>query len=154
MPRSKPILANLTAIGSSVASQGVLLRRGTGVEIYNSVFTGFGDSCVKFDGAATFINAGSPGAATGELVIENSFFDCGVNFSDGNGATFSTADFINAMAGNVEGNPSLDGMYPSAFSPLTSSAKPVADTFIENVNYSGAFRDFNDRWADEWTFGL
>lgn len=154
LPRSMPLLANLTAIGSEVTSQGALLRRGTGVEIYNSVFTGFGDSCIRFDGEATYLNTGTPTALTGEMVMQNTFLNCDLNTRDDEEvATFTVLDWFNAQPGNVEADPQLDGVFPAAGSPLINSSVMVSDSFIENVSYSGAFSDASDSWADEWTVG-
>ena len=72
LPRSKPVLANFTAIGTgsdSIGGNGALLRRGTGANIHNSVFTDFAKSCFNIDSDATFENAGTPGNLTGELTV-------------------------------------------------------------------------------------
>lgn len=154
LPRSQPMLANITALGSPVSTQGALLRRGTGVNIYNSVFTGFGSSCLRLDGSATYVNGGTPDNLSGELTIENSYVDCALNFEDKEATTYTTEEWFNAQAGNVAGDPVLNGLYPAVGSPLINSAAAINDSFIENVSYTGAFKDANDSWADEWTVGL
>ena len=87
LPRSQPILSNMTLIGSPVSTQGVLLRRGMGANIFNSVFTGF-PACLQIDDAPTFVNAESPGNLSGNLTVQNSFVNCATNFSDGEGAIY------------------------------------------------------------------
>jgi len=156
LPRSKPILANFTALGSDFGNQGILLRRGTGVELYNSVFTGFGSSCLKLDGAATYVNAGSPSNLTGEITIKNTYMNCLENFSDGKGSTFTTADLFNAQPGNVASDPLLNGLFPATGSPLLAVTvdSSINDNFINNTNYIGAFKDVNDNWVAEWTVNL
>ena len=153
-PRSKPILSNLTMIGSSVGSQGALLRRGTGAQIWNSVFTGFGSSCLKIDGEATYLNAGAPGDLSGDLTIVHSYVDCETNFSDGRGATFLVSDWFNTQMGNSAADPVLNGYLPGAGSPLPTSGMPVGDSFFDSVSYVGAFKDSNDDWTQEWTFNF
>ena len=152
-PRSKPILSNMTLIGAAVATQGALLRRGTGANIWNSVFTGF-PTCLQIDGAPTYVNAGTPGSLTGELTMQNSFVNCPTNFADGEGATFTTADWFLSQPGNVEGDPLLNGFLPATGSPLTLGGAPVNDPFFDVVDYAGAFKDESDDWTQEWTFNL
>ncbi|WP_090701029.1 hypothetical protein [Nitrosomonas aestuarii] len=152
-PRAKPMLSNMTMIGAPVATQGILLRRGTGANIWNSVITGFPD-CVSIDGDATFLNAGAPGNLTGELTMVNSFVRCGNNFLDGNGATFAVADWFTAQSGNSQEDPLLNGFLPAAGSPLTLGGAPVNDAFFDAVDYVGAFKDAGDDWTQEWTFNF
>lgn len=156
LPRSQPLLANITAVGFSPDnSQGVLLRRGTGVNIYNSVFTGFAGGCIRLDGDATYINGGTLDNLSGELTIENSYVDCLVNFADkADSNTYTTEEWFNIQANNVAGDPLLSGVYPATGSPLLSSGTVAADSFLDSVSYVGAFKDASDNWADEWTSGL
>ncbi len=152
-PRSKPILSNMTLIGAPVATQGALLRRGTGANIWNSVFTGF-PTCLQIDGAPTYVNAGTPGSLTGELTIQNTFVNCATNFADGEGATFTTEAWFLSQPGNVEGDPQLNGFLPAPGSPLIMGGSPVNDPFFDVVDYAGAFKDENDDWTQEWTFNF
>ena len=151
-PRSMPTLSNMTLIGSSAGSQGALLRRGTGAKISNSVFTGFGSSCLKIDGEGTYINAGTPDALSGDLTIMHSYVDCATNFSDGDGATFAVSDWFTAQTGNVASDPQLNGFLPADSSPLKTGGMTLEDTFFDKVDYIGAFKDGNDDWTQEWTF--
>ena len=150
-PRAKPTLSNMTLIGAPVATQGILLRRGTGANIWNSVITGFPD-CVSIDGEATFQNAGVPGNLSGELTMVNSFVSCGNNFLDGNGATFAVSDWFTSQSGNSQEDPLLNNFLPAVGSPLTLSGAPVNDSFFDPVDYVGAFKDADDDWTVEWTF--
>ena len=152
-PRAKPTLSNMTLIGAPVATQGILLRRGTGANIWNTVISGFPD-CISIDGEATFLNAGAPGNLTGDLTIVNSFVNCDNNFLDGNGATFSVADWFNGQSGNSTEDPLLNDFLPASGSPLTLGGAPVNDAFFDAVDYVGAFRDADDDWTQEWTFNF
>ncbi|TXI18704.1 MAG: hypothetical protein E6Q62_06130 [Nitrosomonas sp.] len=151
-PRAKPILSNLTIIGRTgdSATQGVLLRRGTGANIWNSVITG-SPTCLTIDGAATFANAGTPGSLTGSLTIQNSYVNCATNFSDGDDATFTTSDWFLSQSENVAGDPLLSGYLPAAGSPLTLGGTAVSDAFFTPVDYIGAFKDADSDWTREWT---
>lgn len=152
-PRTQPVLSNMTIIGrSGSAVQGVLLRRGTGANIHNSVIAGGFSSCVRIDGASTYNNAGSVSGLSGNLTIENSFVSCTSDFSDGEGKTFTTADWFAAQSGNQASNPLLNGYLPAAGSPLTTSGSAVSDAFFTVVDYAGAFKDAGSDWTREWTF--
>lgn len=148
-PRSKPVLSNMTIIGSPVSqASGALLRRGTGVNIWNSIFTGF-QSCLTIDGTAT---SALVGQAT-ELSINNSFVNgCQNSFAESGGATASTADWFNSQTGNKAQDPLLNGFFPAAGSPVLQAGATLSDNFLKPVSYAGAFRDANDNWTQEWTF--
>ena len=153
LPRSQPILSNMTLIGRGDTTQGILLRRGTGANIWNSVITGF-PVCLMIEGPSTFANAGSPGSLTGGLTIENSFVHCASNFADGEGATFTTSDWFLSQSGNRAEDPLLSGYLPVTGSPLTLGGGAVNDSFFDAVDYAGAFKDANDDWTQEWTYNF
>lgn len=152
-PRAQPLLSNMTIIGRpGNAVQGILLRRGTGANIWNSVISGGFSSCLRIDGASAYTNAGAIGSLSGELTIENSFVNCTANFSDGDGATFAVSDWFSTQSGNQAVNPQLNGYLPAAGSPLTTGGAAVSDAFFTAVDYAGAFKDADDDWTEEWTF--
>jgi len=151
-PRTTPIISNLTIIGRTgdSATQGVLLRRGTGANIWNSVITG-SPTCLMIDGERTFANAGTPGSLSGSLTIQNSYVNCAANFADGEGASFTTSDWFLSQSENVAGDPLLSGYLPAAGSPLTLGGTAVSDAFFTPVDYIGAFKDADSDWTREWT---
>lgn len=154
LPRSKPVLANMTLMGAPVATQGILLRRGTGANIWNSVVTGFPE-CIAIDGAATFENAGFPGNLSGELTMVNSFVNCTNNFKeDTEDGTFLVADWFTSQSGNSQEDALLNGFLPAPGSPLTQGGAPLNDPFFDNVDFAGAFKDAEDDWTEEWTFNF
>lgn len=156
LPRSRPTVSNVTIVGSPnvITGQAALLRVGTGAHIWNSVFTG-SPTCITIDDEPTFVNAGSPGNLTGELTINNSFVNCPNNFKDGEGATFSVAQWFLSQSGNQEADPLLNGFLPTTGSPLLQVGAPVvSNPFFDLVDYAGAFKDENDDWTEEWTFNL
>ena len=78
-PISGPTLANFTMIGTEeggTTTLGVLLRRGTGATMWNSVITGF-NRCVDFDNDATFGRYN-----TGEIAFRNNVVSCATNFDE------------------------------------------------------------------------
>jgi hypothetical protein len=81
-PVSVPTLVNLTIVGSdggtpaTADTRGILLRRGTGAKIYNTIVTG-SDTCLRIQGDATFARVDD-----GRLFFENSIVSCTTNFAD------------------------------------------------------------------------
>ncbi|WAK01434.1 hypothetical protein [Methylobacter sp. YRD-M1] len=157
LPRSKPMLANITAIGTGnpgIGGDGALLRRGTGANISNSVFTGFRRSCLNIDSDATFQNAGTPSNLTGQLTMVDTYVDCTLNFNEQPADPFLVSDWFLTQQGNEAADPKLNDFLPAVGSPLISAGAPVADSFFDATSYSGAFADENDNWTKGWTFGL
>jgi len=155
IPRAQPILSNITIIGRTgdSATQGVLLRRGTGANIWNSVITG-SPTCLMIDGERTFANAGVPGSLTGGLTMQNSFVQCTSNFADGIGASFKVSDWFLSQSENKAEDPLLNGYLPATGSPLTLGGTAVNNPFFTVVDYVGAFKDANSDWTKEWTFNF
>ncbi len=155
IPRAQPILSNITIIGRTgdSATQGVLLRRGTGANIWNSVITG-SPTCLMIDGERTFANAGAPGSLTGGLTMQNSFVQCTSNFADGIGASFTVSDWFLSQSENKAEDPLLNGYLPATGSPLTLGGAAVNNPFFTVVDYVGAFKDANSDWTKEWTFNF
>ncbi len=72
-PRSHPVLANLTIRGYADNDYGILLRRGTAANFYNTIITGFGKAQIDIDNTATFTNGGSSATnLSGQLTMERS----------------------------------------------------------------------------------
>ncbi|BCX82554.1 hypothetical protein MIT9_P2140 [Methylomarinovum caldicuralii] len=157
-PRAQPVIANMTCIGNPNGSQAVMLRRGTGANIVDSVFVDT-PVCLKIDDKETYDNAGTPDNLTGKLTIEYSYVNCPTNFKDGKGATFSVADWFRAQPGNVEADPLLDGYLPGAGSPLLTGGAgdsftitvPGNDSTILGTTYIGAVQDAEHDWTKYWT---
>ena len=78
-PVSEPTIVNMTILGTAAPSDdqiGVLLRRGTGAHIFNSIVTG-ADVCVDLDDDTTFTRF-----EQGRLEINNSIVSCATNFRE------------------------------------------------------------------------
>jgi hypothetical protein len=151
-PRAQPRMANFTFLGKA-GKNGILARRGTGGNFSNFIVTGFGD-CLDIDDDATFAAAGTPGALSGVLTMENTIFDCATSFTEEAGDAWSVADFFNTQPGNSERDPALDLMFPPQGAEYTSGYEldpMVYDDFFEDVDYIGAFRSRESAWHYNWT---
>lgn len=156
-PRSAPVLANLTLIGSDKSKgakggSGVLLRRGTGAHILNSYITGFSDSCFDIDDNETFRNATEGSAENGNnpgVVLNNVFFNCAVTFTPVEAdEPWAIDNFVMAQTGNLIKDLSLNNFVPAVGSNLVGMTN-FSD--VENTDYVGAVKDASDRWFAGWT---
>ncbi|MEO1233007.1 MAG: hypothetical protein AAFZ18_29355, partial [Myxococcota bacterium] len=160
-PRSNPIWSNMTLIGSpdSTSSDiGILLREGTGGQIWNTVVFAFNEFGLDIDDAETFNNAN---ATAGNLAIANSVMCNATNFKDDMDDVFAASAFFTdstAFPGNV-GNMAID-TFPTCnlgigtdatnetapnFTPDMSSmlgsggqVPTSADNFFDTVTFRGA----------------
>lgn len=146
-PRSNPTLANMTFIGTTSEAakggSGMLLRRGTGLNLTNSVFTGFKTSCIDIDDAETF-NAG-------EIFITNTFVDCASNFTIEDGDGFNISTWFSSESTNKVVDPLLNGYVPAAGSPLLGAGETPFDLFFDEVTYIGAIENASNDWTLGWT---
>lgn len=154
LPKSNPILANLTFIGTNSAEakggEGILLRRGTGAKIFNSVVTGFKKSCLDIDGGAAFEMA-----ALGEIQFHGMVLDCATTFSIDADDPASVESFFNAGDNNMIASPLLSGYAPTAASPVYGNAVDTFDfdeeLFFDFVDFSGAVESAELDWTKGWT---
>jgi len=152
MPISAPTIANMTAIGflnSQTGGAGVQLRRGTFAKIYNSIFAGPRNYCLRVETAA-----GGAALTNGNSVIENSIVYCpdSTEFSGSSGVTAAEVEsWFNAGANNRVLNANLQAnLVPN---PVEGGSS-AAGSLVAN-NYIGAFaQDTADTWASGWTVGL
>ncbi len=177
-PISMPTLANMTLIGlpgGDASADGILLRRGTGARIYNSIITGFADACIDIDETATMDRAYANGSYTGDLMIANSFVDCATNFEsgdqdlngDGSKDTFAdvgrkmVADWFAESGSNNNATATVDlsgyGLPQGSFATMAQGLPFTApDNRFVNTNYAGAFDPAaaSPNWTEGWTIGL
>jgi hypothetical protein len=147
-PRSNPVLSNMTFVGVSSGSakggSALLLRRGTGAEIYNSIFTGFRNGCIDIDDKQT--------ADADMIFFENNIVSCMKNFEAEVGESWSVADLFDGALGNMQVDPKL-----KKYTPVIGSAARMGmdvtpfDPFFSAVDYIGAVKDENDTWLNGWT---
>jgi hypothetical protein len=187
-PVSRPTLANVSMISGTgvldkngVASQGLMLRRGTGFNFYNSVVSQERlKECIKIDGDATFteIAQGATGAVTGQTangIAVNMITNCqtkdGTDDFLAKGTVFNDADVVSwfdSGANNVRGASNLGfdaaaitsvpsakivDMQSTAFS-LTTAMGTLPTNFVE-TDYIGAFpQDSLNNWTSGWTINV
>ncbi len=144
-PRSNPTISNMTLIGSAQSGYGILLRRGTGAQIYNTIVSGFKKACFDIDDNETFANANS---AVG-IVVSHSILSCTKPFDSKPEDLFSIQDWFVKQKQNSLDNPKLKGWMPVAGSPALGNGVTPDDFFFEPVDFIGAFGSEN--WAKGWT---
>jgi hypothetical protein len=160
-PTSRPILSNVTLIGSGGANSGlgVLLRRGTQVELHNSVVMGFGEACFDMDDDATFAAAVQDGALTGDTIIKHTVFSCDTLTDDAAEDPYALSEMLLTLNdGNAVADPKLTNtssleapdFRPLASSPLLSGATMPSGSFFFDVSFKGAFGT-DDNWTAGWT---
>ncbi len=152
-PRSQPQIANGTFVGNSSTDIGFLLRAGTGVNITNSIVTGFGDGCIDIDDGPTFTQSiDGSGSANGTLTIANTLINCSTNFINEDGDDFSVSDFFSGN-GNVTSDPGLNGLFPPNGAFYLEGLIMDASVFgnLDLVEYAGAFQSEATAWTAGWT---
>lgn len=151
-PRSKPTLANFTMIGKGTDGRGIMLRRGTGANMYNFVVTNFDDYCINFDSEATFDNGGSSATdLSGELTMVNSLFGCANAFGEDPSDPWSIETWFENQSENATGTVQLNGFVNSS----AINDRPAAElpgSFFTPVDHIGAVRDSSSDWASGWIF--
>ena len=152
-PRAKPWIANATFVGRP-DSTGATLRRGTGVNLTNVIFTDF-QNCLDIDSDATFAAAGTPpDQLTGTLTIQNSVVNCATNFVEEDGDPWTVQSWFEADGTNQELDPQLENLvFLPAGSDLESGFPidyDIFDSFFQNQDYVGAFGP-GPAWTAGWT---
>lgn len=175
-PRSRPVISNMTIVGpagtSGQSATGLLLRRGTGANIHNSIVMELNAAGLDIDSTATFNNAytddpGSYTALSGELTITNTiFFQNGASgtahFRDdaGEPVTDTTFNSQQSPANQVSVDPQLGAptnesapnFRPAAAGPAASGVTwdDPGDAFFTPVDFIGGV---DDAQANDWTTG-
>lgn len=137
-PVAHPVIANVTLIGNDGDAQGVRLREGTEVELYNAIITGKALP-LTVESAGTE-NALANGTSVLEYVALGGVLNSNENIytndmfaaAAGN-LTDQTFSFTNDYVGTVDGGKDLS-----------------ADSFFTQTDYKGAVSASND-WTDGWT---
>ncbi|MBN8884661.1 MAG: hypothetical protein J0I77_02985 [Rudaea sp.] len=143
LPRTRPVISNLTMIGSANGNEGMRIRRGSGGIYYNTVVTGFADTCFNVDGAS------SAALTASDLTAHYSFVgQCKAGNFEGAGQKV-----WDAGTGNRTGDPMLNGWMPQAGSPLLSGGQAPNEGYFIRANYVGAF-DGSDDWTRGWIYNV
>ncbi len=130
MPRSLPRIANMTITGNP-AERAIRLRRGTGLQLYNSVVQDSED-CLRIQGASL------QQLGTG-ITFDGVSFDCD---------TVVEGDDVAAIRAEIDrGNVSTTGQSVSA-------ADLSSDDFFEATDFIGAVKNADEDWTHGWTVGM
>lgn len=164
MPRSNPSLSNVTIYarpGNPKIFNGILLRRGTGTKIYNTLVTGGFQNCLAIDDDETFNNGGvatANGVTQTGLIMENSMIHCPQSnaFEISEKNLWSIGEwFSQSKLNNFVMDPMLIGHLPAEESPAidTGITPPIlsGDWQFIPVDYMGAFSPYEDEdWMLDW----
>jgi len=166
-PRSNPTLSNVTISAKGTNPRmfsGIMLRRGTGGAIHNSVVTGnFKVACINIDDVDTYKNGGvvnGGGVSQTGLKITHSVVHCpaGNNFDDKDTDPFLISKWFDSEGKSVNRlmDPELiDGRFPKASGQLIKGAQTpqVNGTWkFTPVKFVGAFSaNTKEDWTVGWT---
>ena len=134
-PITHPILANVTLIGNNGDAQGVRLRAGTQVELYNALISGKAlPLTVETTQTENYLADGTSKleyvSLSGEVDSENGIY---------------TNSMFAAATGNLT-NQTL----PNSYVGTTAGGETISDSFFDVANYRGAVTEDND-WTEGWT---
>lgn len=165
-PRTRPVVANLTAIGTAVSekidtkSAGIRLKEGAAVEIHNAVFAHFYSAAVELTDPATEAQA-----TAGNSMIHNTLFWKNSVVDDGATpyivdmtSTFDLKAWVEDAANknHIDVDPMLGGyefgaadIAPKTGSPLLGAG--AAPSGLDAADYIGAVKDAASDWTQGWT---
>ena len=137
-PVAHPTIANATLIGNGGDAQGVRLRAGTQVELYNTIITGKGKPLtVETNETENALKDGTSKleyvAISGELSSKQGIY--------------TNADFAQATGNLTNQEFSWTGKYVGA---LDGGKDLSADSFFTKTDYKGAVKSGDD-WTSGWT---
>lgn len=137
-PVAHPVIANATLIGNGGEAQGVRLRAGTEVELYNTIITGKGKALtVETNETENALKNGTSKleyvAIAGELSSKQGIY--------------TNADFVQAT-GNLDNQTfTWNNKYVGT---LDGGKDLSADIFFTSTDYKGAVKSGED-WTEGWT---
>lgn len=137
-PVAHPVIANATLIGNGGEAQGVRLRAGTEVKLYNTIITGKGKALtVETDETENALKNGTSKleyvAIAGELSSKQGIY--------------TNADFVQAT-GNLDNQTfTWNNKYVGT---LDGGKDLSADSFFTSTDYKGAVKSGED-WTEGWT---
>jgi len=173
-PQSNPTIANMTIIGNNFDtadkdSEGIYLREGTAVQIFNTVITGPSEmgECLELEGGTTS-SVTVDNANSDKIVMQNVVMACnnGENFKDAKADDGSVlldlATWFSTEASNTISTSILmgDTGIPDSASQLIAdnAGQDVSTTqnaWFDSVDYIGALAgaEVSD-WRAGWAFGF
>lgn len=138
-PIAHPVITNATLIGNGSDSQGVRLRAGTEVELYNSIIEGKTlPLTVETEGTENALKDGVSKleyvSISGELSSKENIYTNSMFAAATGNETNQTFNWTGNYIGTEDGGKDLSG----------------SDSFFESTNYKGAVKADND-WTKGWT---
>lgn len=134
-PVAHPVLANLTLIGNGGDAQGIRLRAGTQVELYNALVSG------KALPLTVETTETEQALADGTSIINNVSLSGELTSEEG--------IYTNDMFVEGEGNLTNQEL-PTTVVGTTEGGATPSDSFFESADYRGAVSSDND-WTSGWT---
>lgn len=137
-PVAHPVIANATLIGNGGEAQGVRLRAGTEVELYNTIIAGKGKVLsVETDETENALKNGTS-------KLEYVAIDGEVSSKQG---IYTNADFVQAT-GNLDNQTFT---WSNNYVGTLDGGKDLsADSFFTSTDYKGAVKSGED-WTEGWT---
>ncbi len=141
-PTSHPVIANATLVGNTYSdskTDGVMLKAGTEIELFNSIITGKTDCIViKTDNTDDQLIAGVS-------KLSNIYMTSGVsNLSD---TPAYTTEVFDSCSNESSYSVSLTNNYVGT---ISGGAVSLTSTFFDDVDYAGAVPSGSD-WTTGWT---
>lgn len=167
MPRSTPVIANVTLLGDGSSGEGIQVRAGTGGAIVNGIVTNFAEA-LEFNPAGTgadpVVNAVAFSGVQTPVPLAPVFAVSGATlFAAGANNTMTAANTLTAPTGFT--TPLVPGANETApaitaVNPVTvcntvftgAATSPCAQ--LDATDYVGALEDAGDLWFAGWTIGL
>jgi hypothetical protein len=131
-PRSLPKIANMS-INGKADERAIYLRRGTGLELYNSVVRNSAN-CLRVAGDS--LNQLGTGIQFGGIS-----FDCATAVVEG--------DDVAAIQAQLDASESI-----SATGAAVSAVDVSAESFFDQTNFVGAVQNDANDWTAGWTVGM
>jgi len=156
MPRSRPVITNITAAGFGSANTAVLLEQGTGLLLFNSVFSDFA-TCLDIDDAETAALQSSDPLG---ILFDGVIFSCENTLAaDSEDSGYDYGYTVASSGGVYEEDPVLDTSYVitgdtlASQASLSSYADLIGDAYnyLKGDGYIGAVADSDDDWYVNWS---
>ena len=164
-PRTKPVIANVTAIGTDATgavetkSAGIRLKEGGALELHNAILVSFHNAAVELTDPATETVATAGGIVLQHnLFWKNSGVDMGATpYIVDMGSAFDLKAFVEDAANNnqIDVDPMLNSydyggdITPKPGSPVLGAG--MAPAGFDAADYLGAVKDAASDWTRGWT---
>lgn len=156
IPRSRPVITNITAAGFGSANTAVLLEQGSGLLMFNSVFSDFA-TCLDIDDAETAALQSSDPLG---ILFDGVIFSCENTLADeSESGGYDYGYTVVSASGVVEEDPVLNtgylitGNVSVSLVDLSHYAALLGDAYhhLGGGAYIGAVADDGDDWYSNWS---